>query len=402
MDARIEVLSSSLVPLEEEPVPSTCLRVHARVKVAQEASTARTPFENVALRLLGAVVTEVGSRAATEKIFEITKERRWEEDFVASPTKGSRPVASSFTDVSFCILPKPGSVDPDSSHSFIPSLRLDGQTYITTSDVLSSQQLVKGKCKVLYWIEADFRRGKDVVRNLKCPIDISKAAAPLQLQVSANSMSEHIAVDMKPLRWSMVMRGWPLRPVQGKGTRPKMSIHLPKDLGLVYGTRAHCDTRFQMVAVPLLFVVKRPASSSHTMHDIMGNLLPKLSVEAMWHTEKIFSTSNLANRHIQKGTVQSCKITQKSVVKQKQVLKLPPFYQQKPGETLVGEAEQEFSASATLEMLLPDTIKSPSITTGLLRVSYQLELLFTLEDEGHGSILPCRASLKVPLIIEST
>lgn len=414
MDASIEILSSSLVPLEEQPAQASCLRVYSRIKVAQGAS--ETPFfDYVTISLYGAVITKIGSRTATEKvgrsvsrtmafanleqIFEISKEKRRADFSTSSPSKGSSDV-DSFADVTFCVLPKPGSVNPDSHQSFIPSLCITGETYITTSDVLSSQQLVKGRCDVIYWIEADFRHKKQTVRKLQCPLDISKASAPLQLQVTARSKTGHIAVPIKPLKWPMMKRGWPLK--SRKRMIPKMTVHLPKDLGLVYAAKARSDSQFQIVAVPLIFNVEQPAASDRSIHDMMGNLLPKVSVEAIWHTHKVFSATNLANGHSERNSVQSCKISKRSVVKQKQRLELPPFYQKQVGQTFAGDADNDFSATASLELLLPDTVKSPSIGTRLLRVSYELELRISVGEEGEDGIVPCAAAFKVPLHIEST
>jgi hypothetical protein len=306
----------------------------------------------------------------------------------------------SFVDVTFCILPKPGSVNPESNQSFIPSLRFTGETYITTSDVLSSQQLVKGRCDVIYWIEADFRKNKETIRKLKCALDISKSAAPLQLQVTAKSKAEHIEASIKPKRWPMMKRGWPLR--TKKASTPKMTVQLPKDLGLVYGAKSKSDNFFQVVAVPLLFNIEQAAAGDRSIHDMMGNLLPKVSVEAIWHTHKVWSTSNLNKRHTEKTAVQSCKISTRSVVKQKQVLKLPPFYQTQVGQRCAGDLDQEFSATANLELLLPETVKCPTINTGLLRVSYELELRVSVEEEGDDGMVPCAGAMKVPLFVEST
>lgn len=337
--------------------------------------------------------------ADLQQIFEISKEKRCADFHTPSPSKGPSDGAS-FADVTFCVLPKPGSVNPESHQSFVPSMRITGETYITTSDVLSSQQLVKGRCDVIYWIEAEFFLNRECVRKLQCPVDISKASAPLQLQVTAKSKAEHVGAQIKPLKWHMMKRGWPFR--SKKRMLPKMTVHLPKKLGLVYSAKARSDSRFQIVPVPLIFNVEQSAAGDRGIHDMMGNLLPKVSVAAIWHTHKVFSATNLANRHTERNSVQSCKISKRSVVKQKQTLDLPPFYQKHVGQTLAGDSEKEFSATANLELLLPDTVKSPSINTGLLRVSYELELLISMEEEGEDGMVPCAASLKVPLHIEST
>lgn len=67
MDAAIEILSSSLVPLEDQPAEASCLRVYSRVKVAQSALERRL-FDTATISLYGAVLTQIGSRTATEKV----------------------------------------------------------------------------------------------------------------------------------------------------------------------------------------------------------------------------------------------------------------------------------------------------------------------------------------------
>lgn len=67
MEASIEILSSSLVPLEDQPLQASCLRVYARVKVFQGHSH-QTPFDSATISLYGAVLAEIGPRAATEKV----------------------------------------------------------------------------------------------------------------------------------------------------------------------------------------------------------------------------------------------------------------------------------------------------------------------------------------------
>lgn len=303
-------------------------------------------------------------------------------------------------DVTFCISPKPRTVSPESIHSFIPSLRLKGETYLTTSDVLSSRQLVQGRCDVIYWIEAKFQQDGNTVRELKCALDMSRSAAPLQFQVTAESKCEHIAAKVKPLKWPMVKRGWPLR--WKKDVLPKMTVHLPKDLGLVYRVKSGLDSHFQVVAVPLLFNVVQSAAGHRSIHDTMSNLLPEVSVEAIWHTEKVFSTSNLTTRHNQRSSVRSSKISIRSVVKQTQVLSLPPFYQKQAEQGGVGTSNAEFSATGVVNLLLPETVKCPTVNTALLKVSYALQLLVSVEGKGDGGVTKCAASLKVPLFIEST
>jgi hypothetical protein len=328
----------------------------------------------------------------------MSKEKR-QADFQRTTTPKDSNIRESHVDITFCILPRPGPVNPESTHCFVPSFSLQGETKVTTPDVLSSQQLVKGRCDVQYWIEAEFRKSSTIVRKLKCPIDISKATAPLQMQASASTQADNIEVTIKPQTWSMLRRGWLFRP--RKPVIPVMTVQIPKKLGSIHEILNAANTNVQLLELPLLFTMKEAAGCTQTMHDLMGNLIPSLSIEARWHTTKIFGTSNLANLNLDRNTLQSCVITTKTVVKHKQMLRLPPFYQQQTGQTLEGDSDKEFSACAMLELLLPDTIKCPTISAGLLRVSYELELLIRLGDGKRDNAMPCAADLKFPVIVET-
>jgi hypothetical protein len=214
-----------------------------------------------------------------------------------------------------------------------------------------------------------------------------------------STAADNIEVAIKPLMWSMLKRGWLFRP--RRPVMPAMTVQIPKILGSIHEILNAVGSNVQLIELPLLFTMRETAGCTQTMHDLMGNLIPSLSIEARWHTTKIFGTSNLANIDLDRNTLHSCVISSKTVVKHKQMLRLPPFYQQQTGRTLEGDSDKEFSASAMLELFLPDTIKCPTISAGLLRVSYELELLVRLGDGKRGDTIPCAADLKFPFIVET-
>lgn len=236
---------------------------------------------------------------------------------------------------------------------------------------------------------------------MKVNVPISQSSAPIQMQVTAIQNDNTLATPVKPLRRAMFKRGWPLK--QCKYLTPAISVQLPRDLGLVYAATTKSYTNYQIIAVPLTFILETAAADDRCLTDLMGNFLGTASVEAKWHTMKTFSTTNLSGQNPDKNTVQAARITKKTVVKQKQLLSFPPFYQEKAYQTLGGQENSKYSATAMFEILLPDTISCPSVNTELLKVSYELELDISMEsdtEKGIG-IMPCAAKLKVPVSIDT-
>lgn len=235
---------------------------------------------------------------------------------------------------------------------------------------------------------------------MKVPIQISKAAAPMQMEITAKSKEPTLSVPVKPLIIPMIKRGWPFR--QRKRLTPKISVQLPKDLGHVYSATTKSETAYQLVEIPLTFHMEQPSPFDPCCTDFLGNFLPQASVEARWYTTKTFSTADLSGHNPDMNTIHAPRIVKKSVVKQKQLLNFPPFYQRKACQTLAGEDNSKFSATAMMTLLLPETVRCPTVNTGLLKVSYELELRISLEDNSKEGIVPCAAKLRVPLFIEST
>ncbi|KPI36774.1 uncharacterized protein AB675_11853 [Cyphellophora attinorum] len=401
MDASIEVLSTSHVSLINQcnNTQPSLLQIHARIRVLPKASDA-SPFDSATFTLYGAVKTEIGSKFALREIFEISDDKSWLE---FEPCY--KESAESYVDVTFDILPKDDASDKSSSQSFVPSLSLSGQTTVTTSDVLTSQQIIKGQCDVFYWIEAEFWHHRQVVHRMKVNVHVSKSTAPIQMQVTAATPAELLTTPVKPQKRAMLRRGWPLK--LKKYLTPKISVHVPNDLGMVYAATTKSYTDYQLIAVPLTFLLETPPADEPKLTDMMGRFLGTASVEAKWYTTKTFSTANIAAQNPDKNNSLTPRITTRSVVTQKQHLSFPPFYQERAFQTLAGEDHtSRYSATAIFEILLPDTIRCPTVDTELLKVAYDLELKISMEGNNTAAekdlgIVPCAAKLRFPVRVET-
>ena len=282
----------------------------------------------------------------------------------------------------------------------MPPMCIKGETYVTTSDVLSNHFLVRGSCDVSYWIKAEFRLKADFIRCVKCPLDISEPLAALRLDVSTRARASDLTVALRPQTWSMLRRGWPLKCKSQMA--PNLTVHLSQDLGTIHRITASPGDKFQILAVPLTVTVADLPMCGPDLHDLIGNLLPTITVETRWSTTKVFGISDLTKRNLDNNSRHPAKIRNGSTTTQKQVLQLPPFYQGPVGQPPAGDSDHCFSATAMLELFFSDGIIYPSMRTNLIEVSYDLELLISLGDDREAGIMPCRASLKAPLSVKLT
>lgn len=138
------------------------------------------------------------------------------------------------------------------------------------------------------------------------------------------------------------------------------------------------------------------------LHNLIGNLLPTMTVETRWSTTKTFGISDLTKCNLDDSLRHPAKIRNGSATTQKQMLQLPPFYQGRVGQPPAGDSDHSFFATAMLELFFSDGIIYPSIRTNLLEVSYDLGLLISLGDDREAGVIPCRASLKTPLSVKLT
>ena len=251
----------------------------------------------------------------------------------------------------------------------------------------------------MYWVEAEFWRGRRVEHRMRVPLVISQSSAPVQMQVTATGKASSLTAPLKSLKRSLLRRGWPLK--LRRYMTPRISVEVSKNLGLVYAATTKSYTNYQSIAIPVRFVLEVASADDLSMVDFLGNFLGCASVEAKWYTTKTFSTTSLSGYNKDKNYIHAPRITSRSVVKQKQLLHFPPFYQEQQGHTLAGEPNSKLSATAFFDILLPDTIRCPTVNTELLEVSYELELNIYVEGNKQPGVASCAAKLKLPITIES-
>jgi hypothetical protein len=256
----------------------------------------------------------------------------------------------------------------------------------------------------MYWITAEFRQGGLVVNQVDHPIVITSSSTALQLKVSASSATKHIECMAIPRSWSLIRRGWPLR--ARKSSMPALTFRTAPNLDLISMQGEKKSSRARCVTIPLAMCLTLPPNTAidRCEDEILQGGLSGVKVTAKWYTRKVFATRSLSlpfadgqsRDHISRNTV----------VEQKAVLSFPPLYLDRdPGSRAPTDSAVRpfvYSATESLQLLLPETIRSPSVHTDLLRISYELELFISFKSLGQNSLKlgPCTACMKVPLAIQ--
>ena len=215
MNASIEVLgvSGGDVPsYDEYTTHQSGQRLHVRLNVAQQGSAVRD-FDGVTVTLHGAVNSQIGSKAALEKVLCLSRTTRYS-DFDANLSSKDSAAASMHSEVTFDL--------PE----IIPSLSLSGTTEYTKYSALRDRHQVTGTCNVRYWLEADFKSNGRVARRLSLPVDFSKLLKPSQMTVLASGRT---SCTRQPV--DVQRRGW--RFGRGSKSAPAMSFEVPHELGVV-------------------------------------------------------------------------------------------------------------------------------------------------------------------------
>lgn len=255
----------------------------------------------------------------------------------------------------------------------------------------------------MYWITAEFRQGVLVVKQINHPIVITSLSTALQLKVSASSANELIECMAIPRSWSLIRRGWPLR--AKKSLMPALTFRRAPNLGLISMQGEKKSSIAQCVTIPLAMCLTLPPNTAidRCEDEILQGGLSGVKVTAKWYTRKVFATRSLSLPFAD-GQSQA-RISRNTVIEQQAVLSFPPLYLDRdPGSRTPTDAAVRpfmYSATESLQLLLPETIRSPSVHTDLLRISYELELFISFKPSGQNSLRlgPCTARMKVPLAI---
>ena len=371
MNASIEVLgvSGGDVPsYDEYTTHQSGQRLHVRLNVAQQGSAVRD-FDGVTVTLHGAVNSQIGSKAALEKVLCLSRTTRYS-DFDANLSSKDSAAASMHSEVTFDL--------PE----IIPSLSLSGTTEYTKYSALRDRHQVTGTCNVRYWLEADFKSNGRVARRLSLPVDFSKLLKPSQMTVLASGRT---SCTRQPV--DVQRRGWRFK--RGSKPAPAMTFEVLHELGVVASAPKGSGAGHQRLSIPLTLSASRSDSNSFICTEGITNV----SLQTTWHTRKTFGTSRLVADDYRTSTA----IRKGTVVRQYGVVSFPPFFKDATTD------HASCSSTTQFDLILPDSVSDSSVETDLVSVSYELEIeaAFDLMQQ-HGRVVPCRSKLRIPLQVSVT
>ncbi|KIX98045.1 uncharacterized protein Z520_06124 [Fonsecaea multimorphosa CBS 102226] len=347
------------------------LRLHGRISVFNQDGS----FDTVRIRLQGAIHTRIGPQAAVEKIASTTIVKT-NLDFKPAYSASRERTEEQYLDF-VCPIPSSRRGAPD---EFVPSMTLSGTTYLTKVTALTNREQLEGSCQVVYTLEAEFLRSptKQVVRRISCPVDISSALTSLDVEVTSGGYSDHVEqIAKSQLR---------LDRFRGSQSQPKVSVHMPKLIGCAVNDFSTASTGCRRLTVPVSVNVAFPSQIRRQAQELLEKDSLRCSVTARWLTKRTFTTGSSAVE----STVHSDRAST-----QKFAMTLPPLY--KPNiET------SKYTTSMELELLLPESISTPSVSTDLLKVSYTLDLSMRFEASGNDSLKgPYTANFSLPAVLRA-
>ena len=367
--------------IEDKSSASPRLRLHGRIAIHNQDGC----FDQVKIRLQGAIRSTIGSRVAVEKLnpsTEVLSALAFKPAYSASrqlteeqhldfscPLPSSAPTRGARKNKSSCH----GDGDVD---GFMPSMSLTGSTYITRVTAIRDRHLVEGRCDVVYQLEAEFVHSASghVVRRLSCPVDVSSLHTPLQVEVSSNERSESVEQIAKPQTRSLRYFG--------SHSQPQLSVSMPQKLGFIVSDSSRLATGCRRLSIPVSVNVRLPANARRQAQLLLSDSL-KCSIKTQWYTRRVFSTGS--------STVES--VVKSDTVSTQKLVALPPPY----SSTL---ADSSYTTQMELNLLLPESATNPSISTDLLSISYALDLAMKFElsnDDNVRTVYNAEFSLPVTL-----
>ena len=309
----------------------------------------------------------------------------------------TEPSWKSFVDIHIPIPAKPEA----ECGVVVPSMSLSGSTFITQSTVLTDQHRFEGRCDVLYWLTAEFKKQGAVTKSFCQCIDIERVSEALLLTALPLS-SKQLECVAAPTSWSILRKIWSS---ERKPSKPTLQLSLPSDLGSVRDSQQTAGVKGQSVTIPITVSLRLPPQSAIVFLED-GVLHHGLSadVTAKWHTRKAFATAGLLQSSGNKPT--PARISKNTIVVQQGNLLFPPLvcHRDQGHQSLENGAIARpivYSTTDFFQLLLPETVTSPSVSTDLLRISYELELVvsFKASKPNIGDFGRCTARIKVPLLL---
>ncbi|KIW71157.1 hypothetical protein PV04_03355 [Phialophora macrospora] len=353
--------------------PPSRLRLHGRVTIFNQDGS----FDTVRVRLQGAIRTKIGSQVAVEKI-PATSVTKTNLDFKPVYSATRQRTEEQYLDF-VCAVPSPRNGAPE---AFIPSMTLSGTTYLTKVTALTNRELLEGSCEVVYTLEAEFLRSEtnQLVRRISCPVDISSSLTPLDVEVASSGASDKIEETAKPQLRS-------LNRLLGSQSHPELTVEVPKMLGCVVSDSSTVSTGCRRLTVPISVNISLPSNVRRQAQSLLESEQLKLSVKAQWFAKRTFTTGYSAVE----STIHSDRVST-----QNYAVTLPPLYKS-------STQSSKYTTTVELDLLLPESISTPTISTDILNINYTLALNMKFEASGNDSLKsPFIASFSLPVALRAS
>jgi hypothetical protein len=370
-------------------------RVHGRVTVYDQDGS----FESVRITLRGAIKTRIGSRNALE---QLPSSRLLKSHLDFKPTYSASQHAAEEQHLDFVMtLPSRSTQQNNSKNvnvgqmdTFVPSLSIAGSSYVTRVTALKDRHLVEGHCEVVYWLEAELLRSNVLVRMMSCPVDVSSLHVPLDVEVTNQATQIEQTIKPKSRGLSKVFSSQPL---------PQLSIQMPRQLGTISSGPAKIATGTRNLSIPVTVSLDLPSGTSPQTLASIENSTLQCTARAHWYTRRTFATSNLSH-FASKPLNPEIVVRNTTVSAQKLQLNLPPLYTSTVPSS-------KYTTSMILDLALPESVSSPSVSTSLLDINYTLDLSmkfsFSNADNNNTTthstsiMRPCTAEFHLPVTLSA-
>lgn len=366
---------------------SPAYTVHGRLNVDAHDES----FDLVRIDLRGAIKTRIGSKEAIEPLPSSTLIKS-HLDF--KPAYIASRHAAEEQRLDFVMQLPSRSIrqnnSKDATNTFVPSLSLAASTYVTRVTALKDRHLVEGSCQVVYWLEAEILRSTTdrVVRRLTCPVDVASLHVPLTVEASDESTSIEQVIKPKSRRLSRVFSSLP---------EPQLSIKMPRQLGTISSGSAKFATRSRHLSVPVTVTLELPAGTPRQHVASLETSTLQCSIKTHWYTSRTFGTTSLSQfvgKPLNPGTV----IRNTTVAAQTLKLDFPPLYKSTTDGTT---SASQFSTSMMIDLTLPESISSPTVSTDLLDIGYSLDMSMKFALDGDYVMRPCSTDFHLPVTLSA-
>ncbi len=158
-------------------------------------------------------------------------------------------------------------------------------------------------------------------------------------------------------------------------------------LGCIVSDFSTVSTGCRRLRVPVTVHVTLPSNARRQTQSLLEQDQLRCSVNARWFTRRTFTTGYSA--------VESTNPQRSYVSTQNYAVTLPPLYKS-------STESSKYSTMVEMDLLLPESISTPSVSTDLLNVSYTLDLTMKFESSANGSFKsPYSANLSLPVALRT-